>query len=376
MLINNKKVFPTLYKLDNKGKIREWIIYADNECGYPVYTMRHGIRGGKIQSTCTSVKQGKNIGRANETTAWEQCVSEAESLWTKQRDRKGYTETVPSEKPFRPMLAKSYDKDGKKIKFPCYAQPKLDGIRCLAFYKDGKIHLMSRQGKFFTALPHLEKQLGNLLFDENEIWDGELYIHGENFQSLTSAIKRDEASDESANIEYHVYDCFDKRHPNDTFKERHEWLTSQKMEKYDHLKFVETKIINTTDEVEVWHKYYTSKGYEGIMLRNTNGEYKINGRSSDLQKVKKFMDHEFEIVDAEECKGKMEGMCAFYCKTDDGTLFKCMPEGTEAQRKQYWTDYQAGEIKGKKLTVRFFAWTDSEKSVPRFPIGISIRDYE
>lgn len=117
------KRFPTLYKIDSKGKIREWSIIVEGN----TYTQIYGIKDGKMQHVSTEIKVGKNIGRANETTAEEQCRAEAESLWKKQRDRKGYTEDIPTEKPMRPMLAKSFDKDGKCIEFPCYVQKKYDG---------------------------------------------------------------------------------------------------------------------------------------------------------------------------------------------------------------------------------------------------------
>jgi hypothetical protein len=54
-----------------------------------------------------------------------------------------------------------------------------------------------------------------------------------------------------------------------------------------------------------------------------------------------------------------------------------MPEGSESQRKKYWTDWNNGKIKsGDLLTVEFFSWTTSIPKVPRFPIGKIIRDYD
>lgn len=142
--INNQKVdttkskveFPTLYKLTSSGKIMEWKVVAENYNGYASYTVSFGYENGAIQNTETIVKNGKNIGHSNETTVWEQCILEARSQWNKQKDRQGYSLTRPTEKPLRPMLAKSFNKagsdlfdlkDGKHIKFPAFWQPKLDG---------------------------------------------------------------------------------------------------------------------------------------------------------------------------------------------------------------------------------------------------------
>lgn len=366
--------FPKLYKIDNKGKIRIWSIDAyptDQEGGgNPYYQQIHGVLGGKLQYTFTNVKLGKNTGKANETTAWEQCKLEAESLWKKQRDRKGYSEEIPTKKPFGPMLAKSYDKDGKHIKFPCYVQPKLDGLRCIARVENGNVTLWSRQNKQFKILKHIEDELSKW---PNGIYDGELYTHKSTFQEIVGAIKRDEANELTSTIEYHIYDIVDEK----TFQiQRLKFLSLYTRKyKWNFIKAVDTKQALNEHEVKLWHKHYTKNGFEGVMLRNRQGMYKIGGRSADLQKYKIFMDQEFKIIGAEENKGKLQGTCVFLCETEDGGIFKVMPEGSEELRRQYWQDWNSGKIKpGLELTVKFFSWTTSTPKVPRFPIGIAIRE--
>ena len=364
------KTWPKLYKLDNKGKIRVWWIEAIESIDGdpPAYYQNHGVLDGKIQRTSTYITEGKNKGKSNATTSWEQCCLEAESLWTKQRDRKGYTETIPSAKPFGPMLAKSYDKDGHHIKFPCYVQPKLDGLRCLAIVKDGKVELRSRQNKVFKVLDHIEKELYQF---PDGVYDGELYAHDVSFQDIVSGIKRDEKNDLTAKIEYWIYDIVNE----DNNKLRQ--ITISELPFNNIIKRVAT--IDTADEtfLDKFHSHFTNMGFEGIMVRNWNGLYKVNGRSADLQKYKKFMDEEFEIFDAEENKGKLAGSCVFHCKTKDGGTFKVMPEGSESQRKKYWTDWNSGKIKsGMMATVEFFSYTTSIPKIPRFPIMKTIRDYE
>ena len=86
------------------------------------------------------------------------------------------------------------------------------------------------------------------------------------------------------------------------------------------------------------------------------------------------MDDEFKIIDAIEDIGKFAGQCTFVMETKDGTQFKCKPTGDEHTRQEYWKNKD--KYIGKKMTVRFFSWTDSDKPVPRFPVGVAIRDYE
>lgn len=113
---------PTLYKLDNNGTVRQWRVWVEDD----EYFVEHGVLNGSLQETST-IAEAKNIGRANETTAEEQAELEAKSLWTKQKDRKGYSEDISPKKKFSPMLAQRYDQHPKKIFFPAYVQCKLDG---------------------------------------------------------------------------------------------------------------------------------------------------------------------------------------------------------------------------------------------------------
>lgn len=366
---------PCLYKLDSSGRIRAWNIEMIlTASGVTYYTQKHGLLNGKMQETSTFVVSGKNIGKANETTPWEQCQSEALSLWQKQKDRKGYSEVVPTSKPLRPMLAQKYDSSKMpEFKSVC-VQPKLDGIRCLAYLDGNQVVLVSRQGKRFTALKHIEDSVYNTLRQHPEvILDGELYSHQyrDNFQVLVSAIKRDDPSVDSKFVQYHIYDMIS----NIDFIWRSAWL-EENVVIDENIWLVNTDLAVGHNSVLECYSRYIDMGYEGIMVREQLGEYEINKRSKYLLKHKEFMDDEFEIVDAYENKGKQEGQCTLICRTKEGATFGVKPKGTDAEREKYWVQWKNGELRGKKMTVRFFAWTTSTPSVPRFPVGIAIRDFE
>jgi ATP-dependent DNA ligase len=244
--------------------------------------------------------------------------------------------------------------------------------RCLTLITNDEIIPYSRQLKKWTSLSHIVDEIVKLNLPVGTILDGELYIHGEEFQNLTSAIKRDSPSDKTKSIQYHIYDCVS----NNDFKNRYEWL-QQNIKDSNILKLVQCQTISTQTEIEAKLQKYLDAGYEGMMLRNIKGPYKSGGRSFDLQKVKKFIDMEFPITGAYQNKGKMKNQCTFECATDDGTIFGVKPMGSEQMREQYWANWQDGTIQpGDLLTVRFFAWTTSQHPVPRFPVGVAIRNYE
>ena len=370
-----------LYKMDSKGKIRVLTVsYGSDERG-SFYEQEHGLLDGKLQTSRTYVA-GKNAGKANATTDEEQAEKEAESKRAKKRDRGGYSESIPEDKPMMPMLALTHDKHGHKIKYPAYVQPKLDGIRCFVHVDGESVTLKSRTGKEFKSLGHIADAVRELVSVMGKsvgsfILDGELYNHRfkEDFQGLVSAIKRDKPSETTHMVQFHCYDYVaEGRDFEDRIQELYhmdQWLSEVTT-----IQIVQTFPVDNLDEVVGQNSLWLEDGYEGSMIRNAKGGYQPNRRSPDLQKYKSFMDAEFEIVGAVENKGKMEGQCTFTCVTEDGTEFGCKPMGDESQREQYWIDFQAGKLTGKMLTVKFFEWTTSENPVPRFPVGVIVRDYE
>lgn len=359
---------PILYKINSRGKKQSWQIKTTANS----YIVTYGQVDGKLQEAEVIVPSGKNIGKANETTVSEQVQLEAKSLWQKQID-KGYGETASATAKaefIRPMLAQSYDKHAKKIVFPCYAQPKFDG--CRALFHNGKLY--SRKGKEFTSVPHIIEQI-NQFYHANKdlVLDGELYNHNDTFQDLISFIRREEPSKETEVIEFHIYDAF---YPGieSEFRVRNDLVNSIfKNEKIGpSLKQVKTIVVKDKDEVDEFHDECVGDGYEGIMLRNTSGYYLMDKRSYDLQKVKSFTDAEFEIVGFERNKGRQSNQCTIICKTAEGKEFGAKPMGDEAKREWYLDNINS--LIGKMATVKYFEL--SEDNIPRFPILLSVRDYE
>ena len=81
---------------------------------------------------------------------------------------------------------------------------------------------------------------------------------------------------------------------------------------------------------------------------------------------------EFEITNFKSAKGKDSGSIIYECKTKEGIAFDVRPRGTIEQRRD-WFKNGSKQI-GKQLTVRYFELTAD--NIPRFPVGICVRDYE
>ena len=121
------------------------------------------------------------------------------------------------------------------------------------------------------------------------------------------------------------------------------------------------------------HDKYVQLGYEGIMVRNSESLYKMNYRSKDLQKFKEFIDEEYEIISGKEATGEDTGTVIFLCKTKQNQEFYVRPRGSRQLRKYMFENLD--KYIGKQLTVRYQNLSE-DKQIPRFPVGITVRDYE
>jgi len=207
----------------------------------------------------------------------------------------------------RPMLARTFGP--KYTRFPCYVQPKLNGVRAL--YQDGMFQ--SRDEKLWKrpVLKHLVDDLRQLNLGP-AVLDGELYVHGWRLQRINGAIavNRNEPCADTLHVEFHIFDIVD---PTRKFSQR--WLPlayGLKESTLEHCKVVTTDYVHTPEEMERYFHHYTSKGYEGIMLR-PDGPYEFGEtphgtqkRSETLWKYKQWQDDEFECCGITHGEGKAD----------------------------------------------------------------------
>lgn len=381
--------FPTLYKKTNTGALQYWLIRVyETTSERPVGTMSGvgliKIEYGQIgtnspQKTEDLILHGKNVGKKNETTPLQQAEAEAYAKWEKQK-KKGYVESLDDAKGGKldalieggivPMLAHKFSEQAHKVKYPAYAQPKLDGIRCIAILKDSKCTLWSRTRKPITSVPHIVAEI-EANFSEDIVLDGELYNQEfkKNFEHIVHLVRQEEPDAAHTDVQYHIYDMVNA----DPFFKRNAAIENVFASKdFKYLKRVITYIMLEGEHKDFFDRF-VKEGYEGAMVRNTSSLY-VNKRSYDLQKVKEFDDAEFEIIGIDEGRGKLAGhVGAFVCKMADGKEFMAKMSGDTGKLKEYFQDSKLWE--GKKLTVQYQGLTGKE-GVPRFPVGISIRDYE
>ena len=427
--------FPKLYAQDKNGKIKVWTaaVLRSSASGAVASRITHGYINGKQQVAYRTCEAGKNIGRSNETSPLEQSISETRRKWLDKKDKEAYTENKPADcgegygdlsgndfgdgggdgdnasftRPFLPMLAQTFDpadleagsKKKKVIKFPCFVQHKLDGLRCVSYAtrsaNDLVVCLQSRTGAFFTGLPHIAAALRPYLSQHpNIVIDGELYTDQMPFEELAGLIKKKKITaadvERLKKVKYHVYDIYDHQRYDMPFAERIGLLAAavrrcgcvandthaagrilrSDTEAAAVVVLVRTEKITVLSEFRQLFAEFVESGYEGIMLRNAAGVYRANYRSNDLQKYKEFMEDEYRIIDFTQGEGRDAGAVIWVCETADGKEFTVRPRGTMEQRRA-WFNEGASYI-GKNVTVIYQELTEEGK--PRFPVGKAVRE--
>lgn len=328
----------TLYKLDARKVMREWVIeenYEDNTLH--IYS---GVQHGQFHETVIDITTNQS-GRTSD----EQLDLEYDSRVAKQI-RTGYCETeieARNQPKFKAMKGKVYTDFKHKVKLDSsIVQPKLNGIRCtvhkvseqvLEFWSYGRIE--------YTTLQHIERQLKSQM-EVGDILDGELYVHGVHLQTINSWIKRKQTN--TLRIEYHIFDTVDYKLG---------WLKRQLPIVEDtHVKVVEYQTVTTHKQIEDARLFYVRKGYEGIVIRDTSVPYECR-KGYAILKYKLFDTAEFLIKEVvAPSKGEDKGCAIFVCFLDDlSSTFRTVPIGSKAKRRKMYKNKES--YPGLMATVKY-----------------------
>ncbi len=365
-----------------------WKIQVEDDYEYAVITISHAVSETAAPIVHEErINEGKNIGRASETTPFEQAKLEAQARINKQLD-KGYVVDKPHWSDpvtnqlgqLKPMLAQPLEKAARHLDFEhAFIQPKLDGFRCLAHRGEGdQLIMYTRNGKKIDTLPHIRDRLLAIM-KPGDHFDGELYVHGESLQTIASWVKR--AQPNSALVQYWVYDMviLDDFYPCrlETLHERFDaWLATVQppLDGDDYpgcVVQVNTQKIETMAQAQGWFKYWREINFEGAILRWGLAPYQDGKRSKHLVKLKKFIDEEFTVVDIVPGKtvslnGNEVTPGIAVCQMLHGKQFRCPLPGDMQERQR--TLENKSQYLGQELTVKFANLTPD--GIPFHPVGL------
>lgn len=335
-----------------------------------------GLNDGKKVTTDWTQCETTNAGKKNERLPDAQARFEIDAQYTKKTDKNWRHEvpTVKSSTYFEPMLAEKYAV--KRLTFPVFSQPKLDGMRCIA-RKDG---LWSRNGKPWNACPHIQEALAPF-FEKfpDVVIDGEFYNHllKDDFNEISSLVKKPKPEPEHLEktrqiVQYHVYDFYDPNEPDSGFNHRFTKYSLNLWASLDGSGFVvcsETLVMLNEGEINHVYASYLADGYEGQMIRLGGSKYEFK-RVHSLLKRKEFIDGEFIVVDIVEGLGNWSG-CAksITLRLPDGREFSSGIRGKQ--------DYLAGVLANKDEYIGHFSTCRYQNltpdGIPRFGVVTELK---
>jgi DNA ligase-1 len=314
-----KNAFPTLYARGNNGKVLDWTIEVQGN----KFHVTAGAQDAKHVTSEWTLCEGKNVGRANETTPEDQAVAEAQAKWTKKVEQNGYfanVKDIDKELTFiEPMLAQGYQDrlDKGKLTFPVMVDRKYNGMRQIT-HRGGQF---SRKGKAVISAPHIFERVKHL-FDEHPdlVLDGELYNHEYRYklnEIISLVRKTKQATITPAHlkecedkVDYYVYDGWGFTVDGKEITEetpcsvRRAGLTKL-LKGIKDVVPVPFEWAKNQDEVDKWYRLYVDDGYEGAIIR-VDGAYERK-RSTNLLKYKPEDDDEGVILDITDGNGNWAG---------------------------------------------------------------------
>lgn len=289
---------------------------------------------------------------------------------------------------FKPLLAATADLD--KVQFPCLISRKLDGIRVVGM--NGKA--MTRTMK---ELPNrfVQSAFATGAFDG---LDGEIIVGPANapdvYRVTNSAVM---SRDGEPDFRYHVFDSWSR--DDLAFDCRLDWVEGRQIDApHPRVVLVGHVKVHDLHGLLDMEEQWLSEGYEGVMGRSLGGAYK-HGRSTRkegiLWKLKRFADHEYEVVGFEELLhnnnevtinelGHTERSSHMENKFGGGVLgalvvlhpeageFRCGTGFSASDRAEIWAN--RGSYLGRMAKIKHFEIGVKDK--PRFPVWLGFRALE
>jgi len=248
------------------------------------------------------------------------------------------------EKKLKPLKAKDITADydiGKNlnaIKYPALGTPKIEGVRCLTLGDgvavDGDLKKIPNLHIYNTLL---EYGMGGL--------DGGITIPGATEEEIYAAVMDKNTTE---NFKYMVFDVWNRplHKYSDRVKALEFVLAKPRPSMIEIVKPVE---ITASGGVMEYYKYCASKGFDGVIIRESNGVYTFSDDEvGNTHKLKLYQVGEAEVVGTKEDTKVPNTLKAFVCRDFEfGYTFEVSRGITKEQRKQFWklkAQYTGGKI--------------------------------
>lgn len=254
--------------------------------------------------------------------------------------------------------------------FPVIVQPKLDGVRCRALCNGAQNPvLLSSTETIIKSVPHINDSLLQRCLHME--LDGELYIHGESFETINGIVSRTiNIHDDHEKIKFYIFDIINDK----SQLERTSFLVNS-FGSWSDIEIVPSKLAFSFSEIITLYESFLDAGYEGIIVRHKLAPY-IRKRSTFILKFKAKKEDIYKIVGYKEeisIEGKPKNrLGAIICIGNDIDEFSVGSGLNDDTRVKLWKERET--LAGKYLKIAYQSIT-TKKGVPRFPIFMEVIDY-
>lgn len=238
--------------------------------------------------------------------------------------RAGFSETTVNKvKPgmiptFDCMLAHPFEEKRVK-KWPQVVEPKLDGVRVLAFVQGGPekdVRFFSRSGREFTSFDSLKQPIIDAAMDcgwgaRHFVLDGEV-VSG-SFNKTVSEVRKKDV--QATDAEFHIFDLLPKSvfaegaPAKRSYSDRRNLVEGfvASAVRGGSIKAIPRYLVNSVEEIHTLYEAVRARGLEGLIVKDPEALY-VCKRSHAWMKIKAEETVDVRIVDVEPGTGKYEGL--------------------------------------------------------------------
>jgi len=281
-----------------------------------------------------------------------------------------------------PCMLVSPLNDKTKIKFPCIAQTKMDGMRFNAHVRDGQVAFTSRAGKAldFEGLP-IEADFQKL---PNGVYDGELLVAVNDRKTgngiLTKFQKGTGKADEGRHIHAKVWDFipleyFRKSKYDRGYVERFKHLSGiLKSERPRTITLVQTWLdVKSMEEAQEIYRHHMVMDEEGIILKDPMGPWE-DKRVKHQVKMKAELEADLRVTGFLPGSGKFEGKIgSLLVESADGKVASAVGTGLSDEERSL----DPTEFVGKIAAIKYNAIITDKKTGAKslfLPVFIEVRE--
>jgi hypothetical protein len=284
-----------------------------------------------------------------------------------------------------PCMLVSPMNEKTKIKFPCIAQTKMDGMRFNAIVENGTVQYRSRAGKELDLFGVLDSDIMSLTAEQSYVLDGELIMVGADGRPmdrktgnglLTKFQKGTGTAALAQQVRAVVWDiiplfCFRKGSCSGVgYRDRLNMLTTEKLTRAS---IVTTHVVKSMEEAQALYQQKLLEGEEGLVLKDPAGPWE-NKRAKHQVKMKAELEADLYCAGVTAGTGKYQGKIgSLECHSNGGTVVVNVGTGLNDEERSW----DPKEFVGKIVSVKYNALITDKKTGQKslfLPVFVEIRD--